>query len=96
MVRKMATDLVTTVSTKGQVILPKAIRDRLHWEPGTRLVVEQTEQGVLLRPKRAIFAPTRSEDVFSCLAYAGEPKSVEEMQAAIAAETKRRHARGRY
>jgi AbrB family looped-hinge helix DNA binding protein len=31
--------LTTTVSTKGQVILPKAIRQRKHWEPGTRLVV---------------------------------------------------------
>ena len=91
----MEPDLVTTVSTKGQVILPKSIRDRLHWEPGTRLVVEQTEAGVLLRPKRAIFAPTRQEDVFRCLAYAGKPKSLEEMEAAIAAETKRRHVRNR-
>ncbi len=92
----MEPDLVTTLSTKGQVILPKAIRDRLHWEPGTRLVVEQTEEGVLLRPKRAIFAPARPEDVFRCLAYEGEPKSLEDMEAAIAAETRRRHARGRY
>ena len=28
--------LTTTVSTKGQVILPKAIRQALHWEAGTR------------------------------------------------------------
>ena len=26
--------LTTTVSTKGQVILPKAIRQALHWEAG--------------------------------------------------------------
>src|SRR6266566_7381011 len=30
----------TTLSTKGQVILPKAIRERRHWGPGTRLLVE--------------------------------------------------------
>ena len=39
----------TVVSTKGQVILPKAIRQQRRWEAGTRLVVEDTPDGVLLR-----------------------------------------------
>ena len=42
-------DLTTTLSTKGQVILPKALRDALDWKPGTRLVVENTPEGVLLK-----------------------------------------------
>ena len=92
----VADSLITTVSTKGQVILPKAIRDQLHWDAGTRLVVEHTVDGVLLRPVTTTFAPTRPEDVFGCLSFKGEPKSVEEMDAGIAAEAKRRHARGRY
>ena len=91
-----ATSLVTTVSTKGQVILPKAIRDQLHWDAGTRLVVEHTAEGVLLKPLTTTFSPTRPEDVFACLPYKGKPKSVEQMDAGIAAEAKRRHARGRY
>ncbi|WP_398473141.1 AbrB/MazE/SpoVT family DNA-binding domain-containing protein, partial [Tardiphaga sp.] len=33
-------NLTTLVSTKGQVILPKAIRDQRNWSPGTRLTVE--------------------------------------------------------
>jgi AbrB family looped-hinge helix DNA binding protein len=37
--------LTTTVSTKGQVILPKAIRERLRWRAGTELVVEDTAEG---------------------------------------------------
>ena len=37
--------LTTTVSTNGQVIRPKAIRQRRHWEPGTRMVVEDTPEG---------------------------------------------------
>jgi AbrB family looped-hinge helix DNA binding protein len=86
----------TTVSTKGQVILPKTIRDQLHWHAGTRLVVEQTADGVLLKPMRAVFAPTHPEDVFGSLVYKGKPKSVEAMDAGIIAESKRRHARGRY
>ena len=84
----------TTVSTKGQVILPKAIRQRRHWGPGTRLVVEDTPEGVLLRAA-PVFAPTRPEDVAGMLAYDGRPKTIEEMEAGIAAEARRRHARGR-
>ena len=91
-----AASLITTVSTKGQVILPKAIRDQLHWGAGTRLVVEHTADGVLLRPMTTVFAPTRPEDVFGCLPSKGGPRSVEEMDAGIVAEAKRRHARGRY
>ena len=91
-----ATGLTTTISTKGQVILPKAIRDQLRWDAGTRLAVEYTAEGVLLRPLTPAFAQTRPEDVFGCLPYKGGPKSIEEMEAGIAMEAKRRHARGRY
>jgi AbrB family looped-hinge helix DNA binding protein len=85
----------TTVSTKGQVILPKAIRQRRRWGPGTRLLVEDTPDGVLLKPA-PLFPPTRPEDVFGMLRHSGPPKTLAEMDAAITAEVKRRHARGRY
>lgn len=90
------TGRTTTISTKGQVILPKVIRDQLRWHAGTRLAVEHTADGVLLRPLTTAFAPTRPEDVFGCLPYTGKPKSVEQMDAGIAAEAGRRHARDRY
>jgi AbrB family looped-hinge helix DNA binding protein len=89
-----AEPLTTTVSTKGQVILPKAIRERRNWAAGTRLVVEDTPDGVLLKTA-PVFPPTRPEDVAGLLAYRGRPKTLEEMDAAITAEIKRRHARGR-
>ena len=87
----MTERLITTVSTKGQVILPKAIRQALRWEAGTRLVVESTPEGVLLRPA-PVFAETRGEDVFGCLAYDGAPRTLAEMDAGIVAEARRRHA----
>ena len=87
----MPEQLITTVSTKGQVILPKAIRRALRWEAGTRLVVENRPEGVLLKSAPA-FAETRPEDVFGCLACDGPPKSLEEMQAGVLAEARRRHA----
>lgn len=87
-----AEKLITTVSTKGQVILPSAIRQRREWGAGKRLVVEDTPEGVLLKPAPA-FAPTRPEDVFASLPYRGKPKTLEEMDAGVLAEAKRRHAR---
>jgi AbrB family looped-hinge helix DNA binding protein len=84
--------LTTRVSTKGQVILPKAIRQQRRWEPGTRLVVEDTPEGVLLKDA-PLFAPTRPEDVYGFLPPTGSPKTLEEMEAGIIAEAKRRHAR---
>lgn len=85
--------LTTTVSTKGQVILPKAIRRALRWEAGTRLVVESTPQGVLLKPA-PVFAETRPEEVFGLLACDGAPKSLTEMETGVMAEARRRHAGG--
>ena len=84
--------LMTIVSTKGQVILPKSIRRQRRWEAGTRLVVEETPEGVLLKAA-PLFAETRPEDVYGSLPYQGAPKTLEEMEAGIVAEAKRRHAR---
>jgi AbrB family looped-hinge helix DNA binding protein len=87
--------MTTTVSTKGQVILPKAIREQRHWPAGTELFVEEVPDGVLLKAKPA-FAPTRPQDVFGSLRYRGLAKSIAEMDAGIVTEAKRRHARHRY
>jgi AbrB family looped-hinge helix DNA binding protein len=79
----------TVVSTKGQVILPKAIRAQRRWGPGTRLTVEDTPDGVVLRPA-PLFAETSVEAVFGSLAHDGPALSIEQMDAAVAAEAKRR------
>lgn len=82
----------TRVSTKGQVILPKAIRDKRKWTAGTELTVEETSEGVLLKPT-PIFAPTRVDQVAGMLrgrSPLGRALTVEDMDKAIAAEAKRR------
>jgi len=86
----------TRLSTKGQVVLPKALRRRQNWEPGAELVIEETSEGVLLK-RAPIFPPTRVEDVAGCLHRPGmRTVSLEEMNEAIATEVARRHALGRY
>jgi AbrB family looped-hinge helix DNA binding protein len=82
----------TTVSTKGQVILPKAVRERRSWGSGTRLVVEETPEGVLLRAAPAFPAKTM-DGVFGMLRTSGPAKTPEEMDAAVFAEAARRHGR---
>jgi AbrB family looped-hinge helix DNA binding protein len=84
--------LTTKVSTKGQVILPKSIRQDRRWSPGTRLIVEDTPDGVLLKAA-PVFAATQPDDVYGYLPSKGPPKFLEEMQASIVAEAQRRHAR---
>ncbi len=81
--------ITTVISTKGQVILPKAIRDLRHWAPGTQLIVEDTPDGVLLKPMPA-FPTTDIDSVFGSLRYNGKALSVEEMDAVIASEARRR------
>jgi AbrB family looped-hinge helix DNA binding protein len=87
-----ASQLTTKVSTKGQVILPKAIREKRQWNAGTELVVEETAEGVLLKPA-TLFPVSDPDKVFGMLAYSGKPKTIEEMNASILAEAKRRHDR---
>ena len=41
----------TKLSAKGQIVLPKRVRDAHGWAPGVEFVVEDTAAGVLLRPK---------------------------------------------
>jgi AbrB family looped-hinge helix DNA binding protein len=73
----------TVLSSKGQVIIPKPVRTAHHWNPGDRLVVEDTPDGVLLRPA-TLFKPTTLDDVVGSLKWKGPAKTLEEMEEAIA------------
>ena len=78
----------TRLSSKGQVIIPKAVRDRQGWKAGTELEVEDWGDAVVLRPARP-FPPTTVEEVFGCLKYGGPPVTIEEMDEAVAREARR-------
>lgn len=77
--------LTTVISTKGQVILPKAIRDQLHWEPGTRLTVENTPDGVLLK-STPVFPVESVDALFGSMRHSGPALSIDDMNAVIARE----------
>ena len=79
----------TTLSTKGQVILPKAIREQRRWSAGTQLTVEDTPEGVLLKAS-PIFPETDIDAVAGSLKRTGRAVTLKEMDDAIAREAKRR------
>ncbi len=74
--------LTTKLSSKGQVIIPKEIRNRHHWEPGQELQAIDMDDGILLRPASP-FPETTLREVASCLSYSGKAKTLEEMEEAI-------------
>ena len=78
---------VTTMSGKGQVVIPKDVRDRLRFGAGDRLEVVERPDGVLLR-KPFVRSGETFEDVTTRirarLRYTGPPVSVADMDHALA------------
>ena len=75
---------VIRLSTKGQLVLPASLLSAHRWGPGDEFIVEEVPEGLLLRPRKP-FPAARLNEVAGSLRYAGPPKSIEEMDAGIAA-----------
>ena len=67
-----------TLSSKGYVLIPKSIRDQLHWESGHELIMEATDTGVLLKAKPK-GKTLRLEDLRGFLQADGPPVPIEEL-----------------
>ncbi|RJX30605.1 MAG: AbrB/MazE/SpoVT family DNA-binding domain-containing protein [Desulfurivibrio sp.] len=73
---------ITVLSSKGQIIIPKSVRDAHQMEPGQKLEVLDTAEGILLKPARP-YPPATLSEVAACLKYDGPAKSLKEMDEAI-------------
>ena len=80
----------TTLTSKGQMTLPSAARARLGLEAGDRLLVTVVDDDtiVLKRP-----APTPVKALRGLLARPERARSIEEMNADVAAHLRRKHGR---
>ncbi|MEX2261995.1 MAG: AbrB/MazE/SpoVT family DNA-binding domain-containing protein [Bryobacteraceae bacterium] len=85
----------TKLSTKGQIVLPRSIRTSRAWGPGTEFTVEETGDGILLRPAGR-FPEAGLDEVAGCLRSKRKTKTPAQMRTAIGREVIRRHDRGRY
>jgi antitoxin MazE len=47
----------TTMSSKGQIAIPKEVRDALHIETGDRFTIEVSGNNIVLRPAVTITVP---------------------------------------
>ncbi|MGB7568078.1 MAG: AbrB/MazE/SpoVT family DNA-binding domain-containing protein [Chitinivibrionales bacterium] len=81
---------IATLTSKGQITLPKDIRAKLHLEAGEKIafrIDETTGQAVLFPMNK------RVDEVFGMLGNAGakRPKSVDEMNNAVREKIKKEY-----
>jgi len=71
-----------TVSSKGQIVIPKEIREQLHWHAGTQVTLLTGPFGITLKtsPKKT---GQRLEDLIGMLKNEGPPISTEELCAPV-------------
>jgi AbrB family looped-hinge helix DNA binding protein len=74
----------TRLSSKGQLIIPKPVRDRHGWGVGTELEVEDCGDVVVLRRAEPTFPRTTIEQVRGSAKYDGPPVSLEDFDKGIA------------
>jgi AbrB family looped-hinge helix DNA binding protein len=80
--------MTTRLSSKGQIVVPRPIREAHRWKAGTTFEVVETADGILLRVAR-LFPQSRLEDVVGCAGYRGPARSVAEMDEAVREEAGR-------
>ncbi len=81
----------TTITSKGQITLPKEVRDRLALKQGDRLEVTVGRNGVLMLAREK--APAVA-DAYGLLQHLGKSRraSVREMRTAVRKRARRKHA----
>ena len=82
----------TKLSEKGQVVIPKKVRLSYGWTTGVQFSIEESEDGIKLKPIKP-FEKSTINDVVGCLNYRGPRKSLKDMEAAIAKGAKEAYDR---
>lgn len=73
----------TQLSEERKVLIPQSLREVHQWKSGQELIAVNMGDGILLKPKNP-FPETSLHEVVGCLKYQGLPKSLEDMENAIA------------
>jgi AbrB family looped-hinge helix DNA binding protein len=100
-VSRAARNVRTRLSSKGQVVIPKELRDRFHLREGDELLVEESDDAIILRVVRKtdveLFGgPVGLDRVLGALARRGTargPLSLEDMDRLAAAGARARWAK---
>lgn len=73
----------TKLSTKGQIVLPQAIREARGWSAGQRFDIEDLGDGTVRLIPLGTAESTTVDDLMGCASYTGPRRSIEEMNEAI-------------
>lgn len=86
------------ISSKGQLVLPKNVREAYGLGPGSEVEIESAGDTIILRPRVRKSRKGRVytlDEVAGMLKYEGPPISIRDMDRAIEDEVRRRwHAKG--
>jgi AbrB family looped-hinge helix DNA binding protein len=89
---KGAGAMETTLSSKGQIVIPKQIRKSHGWRAGMRFTLAEEGNTLVLKPSMGRGATLTVEEVMGCAGYTGPRKSLEEMDAGIIDEARKQAA----
>jgi AbrB family looped-hinge helix DNA binding protein len=73
---------IVKFSTKGQLVVPKGLREAYGWAPGVAIEIVDEGDGVKLKPAKVNKRYT-VDDLYGILPYSGPPKTLEDMQRGI-------------
>jgi len=67
------------LSSKGQIVIPKDVRDSFHWCAGEELVLVATEYGVMLQTKPQKKEKQTVKSLRGFLQHKGKPIATEQL-----------------
>ncbi len=56
---------ITKISSKGQVVIPKRVREKLNWDAGEHVIIEYDDSAVLMRKMNLEEILKEAEDDYS-------------------------------
>lgn len=81
----------TTLSSKGQIVIPRKIRKSHGWGAGICFTIIDEGDALILKP--AVTRKTTAlEDVIGCAGYTGPKKSLADMEEGIFEEARKKAA----
>ena len=81
----------TRLSSKGQIVIPRQIRQSHGWSPGVSFSIIDEGDAIVLKPSISR-KTTLLEDVIGCAGYSGPAKSLADMDAGILDEARKQAA----
>ena len=78
----------TRLSSKGQIVIPRQIRQSHGWRPGVAFTIIDDGDSLILKPVVSKTSVT-IKDVIGCAGYVGAKKTLAELDAGVVEEARK-------